>query len=187
MSKFAVITVSIITIFIGTAMLIKVNQPKEAIIGIKHPDQGQQHVTQGQPHEAYNSDLPSSGPHYADASSPIDWGIYIQPVKEEVFLHNEEHGGVVVTYNPSLLPNDQIKKLQKLFAPPYDTKDFKPAKFILAPRSTNSKAIELASWNWTYNLDSYDAALIAKFYTQHAGKAPEPLAGPNNTPINQAA
>ncbi len=187
MSKFAIITVSIVALLIGVTILIKVNQPKEVLIGTKQPDQGQKHIARGQSHEAYNSDLPSSGPHYEDASSPTDWGIYTEPIQAEEFLHNEEHGGVIITYSPSLLPADQLKKLQALFAPPYDQKDFKPAKFILAPRPTNTKAIQLASWNWTYNLDSYDAASITKFYLQHGGKAPEALAGPNNAPINQAA
>ncbi|MEP7204824.1 MAG: DUF3105 domain-containing protein [Candidatus Saccharibacteria bacterium] len=187
MSKFTIITVSIIAIFIMTIVLIKVNQPTETLIGTKHPNQGEKHIARGQSHEAYNSDLPSSGPHYEDAKSPTDWGIYTEIIQPEVFLHNEEHGGVIIAYSPSLLPADQLKKLQTLFAPPYDQKDFKPAKFILAPRPTNKKAIQLASWNWTYDLDGYDAASITKFYLQHGGKAPEALAGPNNAPINQAA
>jgi hypothetical protein len=187
MSKFAIITASIITVTVGAILLVKVNQPKEILLGTKHDSQGQQHIPQNQSHIAYNSDLPSSGPHYSDASAPIDWGIYIAPVKDEVFLHNIEHGGVVITYNPSLLPKDKVKELQNLFAPPYDNKDFRPARFLLFPRPSNSKAIELASWNWTYNLDNYDGSLITKFYLQHGGKAPEYSAGPSNTPIYQAA
>jgi hypothetical protein len=187
MSKFAIIATTIIIVFVGALVVIKLNQPQETPLGTKHPDQGQQHVTQGQSHIAYNSDLPSSGPHYADASAPIDWGIYTEPVKPEVFLHNMEHGGVVITYSPSLLPKDQVRQLQTLFAPPYDNKTFKPARFLLFPSPTNSKAIQLASWNWTFNLDSYDASLITKFYLQHGGKAPEFSAGPKNTPINQTS
>jgi hypothetical protein len=185
MPKFTIITASIIVVFIGAIIVVKLNQPQEILLGTKHPNQGQQHISQGQLHDAYNSDLPSSGPHYADATAPIDWGIYIASVDPEVFVHNLEHGGVIVTYNPSLLPKDQVKKLHGLFAPPYDKKDFKPTKFLLFPRPTNSKAIEIASWNWTYDLDNYDASLITKFYLQHAGKAPEYSAGPTNQPIDQ--
>ncbi len=162
------------------------SKPKEAIIGDSHPNQGQQHIPAGQKHEAYNSDPPSSGPHRADSAAPAQWGVYTQEVPEEVFVHNEEHGGVVITYNPTLLPADQLKKLQSLFAPPYSNKAFIPTKAIVTPRSKDSHAIEIAAWTYTLNLDMYDEATLMKFYLQHEGKSPEAAAGPNNTPINQA-
>jgi len=162
-------------------------KPKEAIIGVNHSSQGEKHITEGQPHEAYNSEPASSGPHYSDANAPANWGVYTQEVAPEVFLHNEEHGGIVVTYNPGLLPADQIKKLQALFVPPYSVKSFTPSKALVTPRAKDTHAIQLASWTWTLNLDRYDEAALVKFYLQHVGKSPEPSAGPNNTPINQAA
>ena len=173
---------------VGTFGYIAITQkskPKETIIGVSHKEQGRNHIAEGQKHDPYNSDPPSSGPHYADASAPTPWGVYTQEVPEEVFLHNEEHGGVVITYKPDL-PADQLKKLQALFAPPYSNKDFSPSKAIVTPRSKDTHAIELASWTWTLNLDQYDEATIMKFYLQHVSKSPEPAAGPTNRPINQA-
>ena len=170
----------------GYVAITQKSKPKEATIGVQHASQEAKHIAQGQSHEAYNSDPASSGPHYADASAPAQWGVYAQEVPDEVFLHNEEHGGVAITYKPDL-PKDQLEKLQKLFAPPYSNKDFKPSKAILTVRTKNTKAIELASWNWTLSLDQYDEATISKFYLQHVGKSPEAAAGPTNTPINQAA
>lgn len=170
----------------GSITVKQKSKPKEAIIGVSHKEEGRNHIPQGQSHEPYNSDPASSGPHYADSSAPTPWGVYTQEVPEEVFLHNEEHGGVVITYKPDL-PADQLKKLQALFAPPYSNKDFSPSKAIVTPRSKNTKAIELASWTWTLSLDQYDEATIMKFYLQHVGQSPEPAAGPSNTPINQAA
>ncbi len=187
MSKILIITVAISVVGLGG--LITVNQiarSKEPIIGVQHDSQGQEHIKQGQSHNAYNSDPASSGPHYADSSSPAEWGIYTEEVSEEIFIHNEEHGGVIVTYQPDLLPTDQLKKLQDLFIAPYSNKAFSPIKFIITPRSKDKHAIELAAWTYTLNLDTYDEATIIKFFNQHAGKAPEPTAGPYNTPINQA-
>lgn len=165
----------------------KSSQPSEAIIGIQHKEQGKNHISRGQEHEPYNSEPASSGPHYADGGAPAPWGVYTEEVPEEVFLHNEEHGGVIVTYHPDLLPADQLKKLQALFAPPYSDKSFKPSKAIVTPRPKNTKAIQLAAWTYTLNLDEYDKETIRKFYLQRVGKAPEGAAGPNNAPINQAA
>lgn len=171
---------------IGAIVLARRNEPKEAIIGVQHEEQGRNHIAPGQSHEPYSSEPASSGPHYANAQAPAPWGVYTQEVPEEVFLHNEEHGGVAITYKPDL-PKDQLEKLQALFASPYSNKDFSPSKAIVTPRSKNTKAIELASWTWTLSLDQYDEATIIKFYLQHVGKSPEPAAGPTNAPINQAA
>lgn len=162
-------------------------RPKEITLGVSHPNQGETHIAQGQKHDPYNSDPASSGPHYADASAPTPWGVYTQEVPDEVFVHNEEHGGVVITYNPKLLPPDQLKKLQALFAPPYSNKSFTPSKAIVTPRSKNTRAIQVASWTYALDLDHFDETVLTKFYLQRVGKAPEGSAGPNNKPINQAA
>ena len=188
MSKFTIFIIVIVVGFFGFAVFRKSSQPKEAIIGVQHPEQARNHIPRGQKHDPYNSDPASSGPHYADSGAPTSWGTYVEEVPDEVFLHNEEHGGMVVTYNPQLLPADQLKKLRALFAAPSSNKDFSPGKFILTPRSKDTHAIELASWRWTMNLDGYDEATLMKFFRQHVGQSPEPAAGPSvNQIINQAA
>lgn len=181
-----IVVITILVIGFGGIVVNRRNsEPKEAIIGVQHKDQGENHIAEGQKHDPYNSEPASSGPHYAGASAPTQWGIYAQELPAEIFLHNEEHGGVVVAYKPGL-PTDQLKKLQALFAPPYSDKKFSPSKAIVMPRAKNTKAIELASWKYTLSMDQYDEATIKKFYLQRVGKSPEPGAGPSNTPINQA-
>lgn len=189
MSKILWITAGILFLGFGAMLVInQVSKSKETIIGVQYASQGEEHIKVGQAHSAYNSDPASSGPHYSDSSSsPAQWGVYTQEVAEEVFIHNEEHGGVIVTYQPDLLPKEQLKKLQALFAPPYSNAAFLPKKAIVTPRAKNTSVIQLAAWTYTLNLDKYDEATIIKFFRQHSGKAPEALAGPNNTPINQAA
>lgn len=162
------------------------NKQEEALIGTQHESQGGQHIQRGQDHEPYNSDLPSSGPHYADQLAPTPWGIYTQEVPAEVFIHNLEHGGIVVAHLPNL-PDEQLQKLRGLFTPPYSNPNFSPVRAIVTPRSANTKPIQLAAWTYTLDLDEYDEATIIKFYEQHVGKGPEPGAGPFNEPINQAA
>ena len=161
--------------------------PKRLQLGVSHSNQGGTHIQEGESHPAYNSDPPSSGWHYADASAPTKWGVYTQEVPDEVFLHNEEHGGVIVTYNPKLLPADQLKKLQSLFAPPYSDNNFTPSKAIVTPRSKDTHPIELASWTYTYNLDGFDQTKLEDFYLGRVSHSPEATAGPYNTPINQAS
>lgn len=185
MSKFAIIIIALILGFGALIVAGKSSKPKEPTVGVQQKSQGAQHISRGESHAAYNSSPASSGPHYADAGAPTPWGVYTEEVPEETFLHNMEHGGVVITYNPKLLPADQLQKLRDLFMKP--SKDFSPREFIITPRSSNTRAIQVVSWTWTMDLDSYDESMLKKFFKQHAGTSPEANAGPSNTPINQAA
>lgn len=187
MSKRIIIIVAVLVVLLaGLVAYSKYQQSKVPLIGVKHPEQSRQHIQRGAAHAPYNSNPPSSGPHYNDAQAPTEWGIYTTPVQDEVFVHNEEHGGVIITYNPTLLPPDQLKQLQALFGQPSSNKNFSASKYVVTPRPADTHAIELAAWTYTLSLDKYDEATIIQFYQQHAGKAPEPMGGPTNTPINQA-
>ncbi len=44
----------------------------------------------------YNSVPPTSGDHW---STPVRCGFYIQPVPDELVVHNMEHSNIVVSYN----------------------------------------------------------------------------------------
>ena len=193
--RFLSILAIIVIIFIGIFAFSKNSSDKSGTgndksnnqtLGVFHPVQSRDHIERGQAHAAYNSDPPSSGPHYNDSGAPAQWGVYAEEVPDEVFIHNEEHGGVIVTYNPNLLSADQVKKLQALFAPPYSDKNFKPNRAVVTPRSKDTKPIELAAWTYTLSLDSFDQAKIEKFYLQRVNHAPEAGGFPHNTPINQA-
>lgn len=183
LNKPFIVSVSILALaFIGLIIYNKLMTPIEPLIGTQHTSLGNKHIGQDQTPEQYNSNPASSGDHYADSSSPANWGIYSSEIKQEIYLHNLEHGGILITYNPDRINDNDLKKLEELFAPPYDNKDFKPAKFIIMPRSKNTSTIQLAAWTYTLDLNSFDSGSIQKFYKQHSGKSPEPLAGPMNMP-----
>jgi hypothetical protein len=170
--------------FFGFVVNNRVSAPPEEILGTKHEVQEAEHIQRGQAHLAYNSDLPSSGPHYSDQGAPTAWGVYIEEVPPEIFVHNLEHGGIVIAHQPNL-PAEQLDKLRALFSLPYSNPDFEPIKAIVMPRASNNAPIQLAGWGWTLDLNEYNEETIIKFYLQRVGKAPEPHAGPSNPPINQ--
>jgi hypothetical protein len=65
--------------------------------GVQFPDQGNLHVAgPDTPHEKYNSDPPTSGPHLPYIAP---WGVHTRPIPRELQVHNLEDGGVVVQYN----------------------------------------------------------------------------------------
>src|SRR5712692_3029473 len=76
--------------------------------GVKMPDQGNRHVqTAADPHEPYNSDPPTSGPHLPYIAP---WGVHTRPIPLELQVHNLEDRGVVVQY--SCESTDLVAKLR---------------------------------------------------------------------------
>ena len=68
---------------------------KEIILDVQeYKNQGTDHISESGDFE-YNSNPPTSGPHYGQAPS---WGFYSEPIDDESALHAVEHGGVWVSY-----------------------------------------------------------------------------------------
>ena len=126
--------------------------------GQKLPSQGNRHVqTQNEPHEAYNSTPPTSGPHLPYIAP---WGVHTKPIPDELQVHNLEDGGVMVQYNcecPEL-----AEKLAGIVRR-YD-------RFvILAPYPTMKSRIALTAWTRLETLDDFDASRIERFIKAYRG------------------
>src|SRR6266508_4538170 len=112
--------------------------------GVKMSDQGNRHLqTAADPHEAYNSNPPTSGPHLPYIAP---WGIHAEPIPKELQVHNLEDGGVVVQYQcPAGCP-DLVDKL-KAIVQRYER------QVILAPYAGMKTRIALTAWT---RLDAFD-------------------------------
>jgi hypothetical protein len=53
----------------------------------------------------YNTNPPSSGPHFP---LTIFWGMYDAPVDRLRSVHNLEHGGIVIYYGPNVPSRFQV-------------------------------------------------------------------------------
>lgn len=133
--------------------------------GTQYPNRGQDHVNLGQPHAAYNSNPPTSGPHFPD---PLRWGAYDTPQPDEALIHNLEHGGIVVAYN---CPDGCAALVQQL----KDLVGQYRSKVVLVPR-TNPEVpyrVTLTAWTWLDGFDDFDAARIQAFIAAHEDRGPE--------------
>ncbi len=140
-----------------------------AAVGTAVPSMGGQHVPVGAPHATYNSTPPTSGPHW---DTPADWGIYPEPVPEERWVHNMEHGGIVILYNcPQTCP-DLTSKLETLFKTAPRSK-LGNVKLLITPYNKVPNRLTLVAWNYYLPLDDYDDALVRGFIINHLDKAPE--------------
>jgi hypothetical protein len=126
--------------------------------GIRMPDQGNRHIpTETTPHEPYNSEPPTSGPHLPYIAP---WGVHTRPITKELQVHNLEDGGVLVQYNcecPEL-----VAKL-KAVVDRYDK------YVILAPYPDMKPKIALTAWTRLDQMEEFDERRIRRFIDAYRG------------------
>ena len=132
------------------------------MMGEKMPDQGSVHVARGEPHPDYNSNPPTSGPHWVGVAGP---GIKTEPVPDELVLHSMEHGAAVVWYQASL-PESEILKIKEAFKN-------SSGKKIMLPREDLDVPVALTSWGYLLKLETVDEAQIIAFIETNNDRAPE--------------
>jgi hypothetical protein len=137
------------------------------------------HVPVGTVITSWNSNPPSSGEHYPiwgkwnhtnNASAPLPRGYYV---------HNQEHGGVVLLYNcPEGCP-DEISAMQAIMA------DLPPDPLCAAPGVSTRTLITAdpalpsgirfaaAAWGFTYTADCFDVQSMRDFILAHYAQGPE--------------
>ncbi len=144
-------------------------ESQQTKLGTKHAELARDHIPEGSPTPAYNSNPPSSGPHYP---SPAAWGIKDTAEADQRYVHNLEHGGVWITYKPDL-PADQIAKLKEVAQGLPRDPQFNEVKIIMSARPANTSPISLVAWTYTYDLPTVDQAKITQFYNDHVNQGPE--------------
>jgi hypothetical protein len=126
--------------------------------GTSVPDQGNRHLASpSEPHEPYNTEPPTSGPHL---SYLAPWGVHTRPIPRELQVHNLEDGGVLVQYNcecPEL-----AEKLAAIVRK-YDK------QVILAPYPDMKTRIALTAWTRIDTFDEFDEGRIRRFIEVYRG------------------
>jgi len=106
--------------------------------GKTFPNLGQKHIPEGE-RVTYNSNPPTSGSHY---QVPAAWGIYsLKPPVDERLVHNLEHGGIIISYNPDLLKSEDLEKVK---AQARELRAINP-RLIVVPRASIDTAIALTA------------------------------------------
>jgi hypothetical protein len=97
--------------------------------------QGASHVEQLEEGFEYNSDPPTTGPHHP---IPAPFDVYDQPVEPLRFVHNLEHGGVVILYGDDV-PEADVQALVDWYRDD-------PNGLLVSPYPQNGDRISLAAW-----------------------------------------
>ena len=135
--------------------------------------QGQEHVDLSYQF-SYNSNPPTSGPHY---SSPASWSIYDYEVADKIFIHNLEHGGIWISYRPTI-SSQAIDDLKGI------VREFDESQIVMGPRLANDTDIAVAAWTHLYKFNLTGEGLndkqkedIRAFYRALKNHGPEFVPG----------
>ncbi|MBI4407449.1 MAG: DUF3105 domain-containing protein [Candidatus Kerfeldbacteria bacterium] len=154
----------IILVVIGITAYI-VQQYNKNLPGIEFTNQGREHITLDEAHPEYNSNPPTSGWHSSDWEK--DWGIQVDYVEEQYQIHNLEHGGIIVHYQPDKITN--LSELESLFT----ELQSKNKKMLLMPNPKLDTTYALTAWTRLDAFDQYDAERIKTFTQAFYNKGPE--------------
>ena len=158
--------------------------------GQKIEDLGRKHIQIGEEVD-YNSNPPTSGPHYEDW---IRAGVYESAKDDRNLVHSLEHGYVIMHYKCiSVIPsaseesqdlqstdsspsaqNDTTKECEERknqLAQIYEKKGKR--KLIVVPRENLDSNFALTAWNYIDKLNDFDQARIEKFIDAHLNQGPE--------------
>jgi hypothetical protein len=163
-------------------------------VGEIQTNDGQTHVTQGNDcrHPAnasvqaecgvdpYSSLPGTSGPHWPP-NAVANWGVYSTPQPETQLIHNLEHGGIVIWYDPERLDPDGVDTLTQYVNSQVSSGISGRFKFILSPwggQDALPAPIVVTAWRYLLDLETPDTAAIDEFARAHYGRSPEPNGGP---------
>lgn len=145
----------------------------------------------------YNSNPPSSGPHY-----PIwaNFGEYPAPVQAGYLVHDLEHGAVLLLYKPcdddagapggdasdvdAAAPGacasikDALRRVRDAIPTDPVCDPSIRVRVIIAPYPELDVPIAAAAWGWTYRANCLDETSLRDFALAHYGQGPEDICAP---------
>ena len=132
------------------------------------PDRGQEHVERGRP-IPYQEFPPTSGPHW-----PVwaQWGIYTEEVPPEVFVHNLEHGGIVLLYHCASPCPDVLRQIEETMQALPKSK-YGHVKVVVSPNSRITTRFALLAWTRLDQFDRFDRERVVRFVRAWQDQGPE--------------
>jgi hypothetical protein len=128
------------------------------------------HVSQGQT-VTYRNRPPSSGDHY---DQPAGYGFFQREIPTGNWVHDLEHGGIVVLYRPDLCDQSCQSQLQDTYNNAPSSQLFPGTKkMLVVPYTDMDHAIASVAWGWVDEIDAFDKDRILAFYRAHVDRGPE--------------
>jgi hypothetical protein len=128
----------------------------------------------------YNSNPPSSGPHY-----PVwaNFQEFSSVVPDGNLVHSLEHGAVALYYDCNLAEPacakvlDDLRAVRNAMATDPSCDPSIRVRVIIAPRPANDTVVAAAAWGQIYRADCVKIDSLKAWATAHYAKGPEDLCG----------
>ena len=120
----------------------------------------------------YNSDPPTSGPHYPEEAQAgfYDTNIYQYPAG--YLVHNLEHGYIIFWYNCGLLDEATCTDLKSQIKAVMN--DFNNVKVVTYLWDSIDVPVVMTSWGRLQKMETFDATQARAFYKNNLNRSPEP-------------
>lgn len=144
----------------------------------QHGIEGQSHVPECSP-VTYGTNPPSSGNHYDVWAA---FKVYANPIPPGYWVHDLEHGAVVLTHNcPGGCDADVAAAQAMLNALPPDPVCLAlaavPRRIIMTPDPSLDVPFAASAWGFTLRANCFDADVFRSFIQRHNGAGPESVCG----------
>lgn len=171
------------------ALVLLFGSSGEGSTGQTQPDDGSTHVPVGTVCRSaaapcganpYSSTPGTSGPH-GDPSGIANWGVYTTPQNETQVIHNLEHGGIIIWYDPEAVSAGAVDVLTRYVSTQVSSGISGRFKFILTPWGGEDPLpapIVVTAWRNLLELEEADTDAIDQFARSRYGRSPEPNGGP---------
>jgi hypothetical protein len=122
---------------------------------------GNAHISDTAPTPRYNSNPPTSGPHFARVAAG---GSYVDELPDPLLVHNMEDGYVVLWYRPG----DEEHNAQRVRQ--YEEAASGYRRVVIVPRSEMEHEYALTAWQRIDTFDAFDAERVRAFVRAFEGK-----------------
>lgn len=136
------------------------------------------HVLEGEDPGPYNSNPPTSGPHY---DGEFEAGFYEPdspqaqlPYPEGYIGHNLEHGYVIFWYNCATLDENSCENLKSQIKDAMSKSG--QTKLIAFPRESIDTPVVMTAWGKLFRFQTFDQEQAIAFISANINQAPEPNA-----------
>ena len=130
------------------------------------------HITVDSDPGEYNSDPPTSGPHYPDEAQAGFYNTNSYQYPAGYLVHNLEHGYIIYWYNCGLLDEAACTDLKSQIKSVMD--EVNNVKVIAYPWDSLDTPVAMTSWGRLQKMETFDAAQARAFYKSNLNRSPEP-------------
>jgi hypothetical protein len=140
------------------------------------PDEGHDHIPANQP-PTYKHQPPSSGPHYnQQGAGPLAIGNYQQEQSPGGWVHNLEHGYVVLVYRCDSDCGTIYNEIQQEWSSIPKDPEFNEVKMVATQYQSMQPKFALLVWDRELDMKTFDTNTIEGFYQKYVDHGREDLA-----------